>query len=385
MIYLDNAATSRPKPPSVAEAMSRFLEETGANPGRSGHRLSSDAGRMVYSCREALAGLLGLRDPLRVVFGANATEALNLALLGLLRPGDHVLTTSMEHNAVMRPLRFLEAEREVELTVARVSPRGELDLDRMKRSIRDDTRLIVVNHVSNVTGCVMPLREIGRFARERDVLFLIDAAQSAGAFPIDMEEDLVDLLAVTGHKALYGPMGTGALLMGPRVGERDIAPLKRGGTGSRSEEEKQPDFLPDRYESGTINAVGLAGLLAGIDWIKDRGIRNIQSAAGLLISSLIDGLEALPGIRVHRAASRENQGGTVSFTMENMRTSEIGLALDEEFDILVRVGLHCAPAAHRTIKTFPEGTVRLSIGAFTTREEVDKTVEAVSQLASRRR
>ena len=249
MIYFDNAATTWPKPAGVAEAMSHFLEHVGANPGRAAHRLAVEAARAVYAAREAVAELFHAPDPLRVVFGANATEALNLAMRGLLKPGDHVITSSMEHNSVMRPLRALERQG-VELTIARRSPVGALDPDVVEAAIRPRTRMVVLNHASNVVGTLLPVAEVGRNARRHGVLLLVDAAQTAGAYAIDVQADAIDLLAFTGHKSLYGPMGTGGLVAGERVDAAQMEPLKRGGTGSRSEREEQPDFLPDACESG---------------------------------------------------------------------------------------------------------------------------------------
>jgi len=259
MIYFDNAATSWPKPPGVIEAMVRHMTEVGANPGRAGHRLSLEAGRIIYATREAVAELFHAPDPLRVVFGQNVTDALNLALCGFLRAGDHVITSSLEHNSVMRPLRALERGGVV-VTVVRCSAEGYLDPADVKVAIQPQTTLIALNHASNVIGTLLPVAEVGRIAREHDLLLLVDAAQTGGAYPTDMQANHIDLLGFTGHKSLYGPMGTGGLVIGERVPLARLRPLKRGGTGSRSEEEEQPDFLPDLYESGTPNAVGLAGL-----------------------------------------------------------------------------------------------------------------------------
>ncbi len=268
MIYLDNAASGWPKPPEVLEAMAHFMREVGANPGRSGHRLAIEAARIVYGTREALATLFGAADPLRIVFAANATEALNLALSGLLRRGDHVITSSMEHNSVMRPLRALQ-RRGVELSVVHCTPEGLLDPREIEAVIRPNTRLIALIHASNVIGTLLPIAEVGRIARRHGLLFLVDAAQTAGAVPIDVEADAIDLLAFTGHKALMGPQGTGGLYIGPRVALDELEPILRGGTGSHSESEEQPGFLPDRYESGTLNGVGLAGLGAGVRFLLD--------------------------------------------------------------------------------------------------------------------
>jgi len=380
MIYFDNAATSWPKPPGMAQAMVRFIDEVGANPGRSGHRLAVESGRIVYAAREAVAALFNAPDPLRVAFGANGTEALNLALRGLLHPGDHVITSSMEHNSVMRPLRALE-QQGVEVTAVACSPEGRLDPAALEAALRPNTALIVLNHASNVVGTLLPVAEVGRIALQRGLLLLVDAAQTGGAYPIDMQADGIDLLAFTGHKSLYGPMGTGGLIVGARVDAARLEPLKRGGTGSRSEREEQPNFLPDMCESGTPNAVGLAGLEAGVRWVLERGVAAIRAHEQALTQRLIDGLRQVPGVTVYGGLDAVQQTATVSFNVAGREPSEVGLWLDEECGIMCRVGLHCAPAAHRTIGTFPTGTVRFGLGAFNTVEEVDVAVEAVRRLA----
>jgi len=383
VVYLDNAATSWPKPAEVAEAMTRFIREIGANPGRSGHRLAVAAGRVVYNAREVVAELFGVPDPLRIVFGANVTEALNLALNGLLRPGDHVVTSSVEHNSVMRPLRALE-RRGVNLTVVQCSPEGFLDPADVERSVRPDTRLIVLNHASNVVGTILPVCEVSQVARRHGVLLLVDAAQTAGSYPIDVDESGIDLLAFTGHKSMYGPMGTGGLVIGERVDVSCLEPLQRGGTGSRSEREEQPDFLPDMYESGTPNAVGLAGLEAGVRWVLCQGVEAVRQHEMRLTERLISGLLESPRVTVYGGLDASRQTATVSFNIEGMAPSEVGLRLDEEYGILCRVGLHCSPAAHKTVGTFPRGTVRFALGALTTTEEVDSALKAVRQLARER-
>jgi cysteine desulfurase family protein len=381
MIYFDNAATSWPKPPGVAEAMVHFLNQVGANPGRSAHRLSIESARIVYSAREAVAELFNAPDPLRVVFGANVTEALNLALRGLLRPGDHVITSSIEHNSVMRPLRALEAQG-VELSVAPCSPQGFLDPADVEAAIRPNTTMIVLNHASNVVGALLPVAEVGRIARERGMLLLVDAAQTGGAYPVDVQADGIDLLAFTGHKSLYGPMGAGGLIIGERVDVERMIPLKRGGTGSRSEREEQPDFLPDMCESGTPNVPGLAGLEAGIRWVRERGVEAIRAHEVALTQRLIAGLREIPGVTVYGGLDAELQTSTVAFNVAGMQPSEVGLRLDEEFDVLCRVGLHCAPAAHKTLGTFPGGAVRFGLGAFNTAAEVDAAVAAVQRFSA---
>lgn len=391
IIYFDNAATSWPKPPEVAEAMVAFLENVGANPGRSGHRRSVAAGRLVYLAREAVAELFGAPDPLRVVFGANVTDALNLALHGYLRPGDHVVTSSMEHNSVMRPLRALEAGRSlgvrhderIELTVVPCTPDGFLDPARLEAALRPNTALIVLNHASNVCGSLLPVAEAGAIARRHECLLLVDAAQTAGAYPIDVEAMQIDLLAFTGHKALFGPTGTGGLVIGERVDVARLRPLRQGGTGSRSEREEQPDFLPDLCESGTPNAVGLAGLLAGVRWVQAQGVAAIRRREMALTRRLLDGLGEIRGVTVYGGRDPERQVATVAFKVAGVTPSDVGLRLDDEHGIMSRVGLHCAPAAHRTMGTFPEGTVRFGLGAFNTEAEVDVALAAVTAIAAR--
>ncbi|MBU1699848.1 MAG: aminotransferase class V-fold PLP-dependent enzyme, partial [Candidatus Eisenbacteria bacterium] len=292
-LYLDNAATSWPKPPGVIQAMVRFMEDIGANPGRAGHRRAIEAGRIVNAAREVLAEFFGAKDPLRVVFGSNGTEALNLAICGLLNPGDHVITSSVEHNSVMRPLRALGG---VTVDVVQCAPDGTLDPQDVERAIRPETRLIILNHASNVMGTVLPVAEVGGIARRHDLLFLLDSAAGAGTLPINMETDAIDLLAFTGHKSLLGPMGTGGLVLGDRVDVRRMQPIKRGGTGSLSEKEIQPEFVPDIFESGTLNVGGLAGLEAGVRWIMERGLSSLREGTRSIVQKFIDGLCSIPAV-----------------------------------------------------------------------------------------
>ncbi len=383
VVYLDNAATSWPKPPPVIAAMEHFLGEVGANPGRSGHRLSIEAARVVFRAREAVAGLLGVPDPLRVVFCANATHALNLAMCGLLGPGQHVVTTSMEHNSVMRPLRALEMEGTA-VTVVPCSPEGGLDVAAVEQALRPETTMVVMTHASNVVGTLLPVKEVAAITRARNLLLLVDGAQSVGALPIDLDDLGADLLAFTGHKALYGPTGTGGLVIGERVDIAGLQPLIRGGTGSDSESEIQPRFLPDKFESGTMNVVGLAGLEAGVRWLVEQGVEELRDRECDLTARLIEGLCEIPGVEVKGTLDASRQLPVVSFTLDGPDPGEIGLRLDEEFDIAARVGLHCSPAAHKTLGTFPAGTVRLSLSAFTTANDVDLALRAVRHLARSR-
>jgi cysteine desulfurase / selenocysteine lyase len=380
MIYFDNSATSWPKPPGVKEAMVRFMDEVGANPGRSGHFLSIEAARIVYEAREALSTLFGVNDPSRIVFTLNATESLNLALKGFLKPGDHVITSGMEHNSVMRPLRALE-RKGIDVAVVACSEAGVLDPEEVRKRIRANTRMIVLNHASNVTGALLPVREVARIARERGLMLLVDAAQTAGAYPIDLERDEIDLLAFTGHKSLYGPQGTGGLVLGERVHEEEMTPLKQGGTGSRSEFEEQPEFLPDCFESGTPNGIGIAGLLAGVQFVLHEGIEMVRRREMGLIERLMEGLKRVPGLRIYGPEDIRSRIATVSFNVSGLSPSDIAFRLEREFGILCRPGLHCAPAAHRTIGTFPQGTVRFSLGAFNSEEDILSAINAVSVIS----
>lgn len=380
-IYMDNAATSWPKPEETLTAMADYARSVGANPGRSGHSMSVDAGRVILDTRVAIAELFGVTNPLRIIFTKNATEALNIAILGLLKQGDHVITSGMEHNSVMRPLREME-KRGVEVSVIPCSSAGEMNPDDVDRAIKKTTRAIYLTHASNVTGTIMPISEVGRIAREHEVLFCVDAAQTAGVIPISVEEMSVDLLAFTGHKSLYGPQGTGGLYIRNGL-ESELSPLTMGGTGSRSESQEHPDFLPDKFESGTPNSIGIAGLGAGIRFIKRTGIESIRKKEGELTALLIDGLASIPGTTLYGCLDSERQTAVVSFNLEGMSPAEVALALDEEFSIMSRPGLQCAPAAHQTMGTFSEGTVRLSPGYFLEKTDIERSIGAVETLACR--
>ena len=380
MLYLDNAATSWPKPPAITAAMTDFLERAGGNPGRSGHRLSIAAGRIVYDTRESLAEFFGIRDPLRVIFTLNATHALNLAIQGLLQPGQRVVTGGMEHNAVMRPLRELE-KRGIRVEVVPVEKDGTLSPSAFAAALETETRLVVVNHASNVCGTLAPVQEIVALAHVAGALVLVDAAQTAGTLPIHLPSLGADLLAFTGHKALHGPPGTGGLILSDSFDPAQLNPLVRGGTGSRSEHETQPDDLPDRYESGTPNGVGIAGLGAGLAWIQERGLDAIRAHELTLAARLRAGLAEIPGVTVYGPQNPELATAVISFTMQGKRVSEIGYRLDDEDEIFCRVGLHCAPAAHRSLGTFPEGTVRLAPGPTTSLGDVETVLGAVRKIA----
>jgi cysteine desulfurase/selenocysteine lyase len=379
MIYLDNAATSWPKPESVYGAMDGFLRNNAGNPGRGSHSMSLAAAGVVEEARALTAQLFDVEEKERIIFTLNCTDALNLGLKGLLKPGDHVITSSMEHNSVARPLTRLIQQG---VKVTRVSPAagtGIISAGDIESAITEDTRLIVIIHASNVTGVVQPIEEYGSIARKHNLIFMVDAAQSAGKHPIDVQSGKIDLLAFAGHKGLFGPPGTGGLYVGHRV---DLDTLREGGTGSYSEEEKQPVILPDKYECGTLNSVGICGLGAGLKFIYSEGLEKIQARERELTARLIYSLANIPKVNLYISGDRPRQSSVISFNIEGYAPSEVGAILDQEFDIKVRTGLHCAPGIHRTLGTFPLGTVRLSPGYFNTPDEMDFTVSAIEKIAA---
>jgi cysteine desulfurase / selenocysteine lyase len=364
-LFLDNAATSFPKPDSVYRAMDAAMREVGVAPGRGGYRQSLAAARIVYAARSALAAFLGVPDSSRLIFTHSATESLNIAVSGLLKPGDHVVSSSMEHNALVRPLHLMRS-RGVEVSFVQADSDGTVPERAVARALRPNTRLVALAHCSNVTGTVQPIGEIARIARAGGALFLLDAAQSAGYFPLDAEGMGIDLLAAPGHKSLYGPPGTGILAVGAGI---QLDPLVVGGTGGSSSSPEQPLELPERLESGTLNTPAIAGLQAGLDFILETGMDRIRAQGKLLIAQLLEGLRATPGVVVYGPAHGE-RGSAVSFTVDGRDPATLGFLLDRDYDISVRVGLHCAPDVHRTIGTFPTGTVRVSPGFFTSEADI---------------
>ncbi|QIB64988.1 aminotransferase class V-fold PLP-dependent enzyme [Kineobactrum salinum] len=377
LIYLDHAATSWPKPAGVERAMLGALTQPLGNPGRSGHRLSIAAAEVVEGARSALACLLSLPDPSRIAFTKNATEALNLGIFGLLEPGDHVITSNLEHNATMRPLRHLE-QRGVALSLIGFRADGQFDLEALAGAIRPNTRLITTLHGSNVTGSVLPVEEICVEARRRNIPYLIDASQTAGSQPLVPQAWGADLVAITGHKGLLGPSGIGALYVREGL---DLNPLIRGGTGSASEREQQPRFMPDCFESGTQNILGAAGLKAALDHISAIGIDAIARHESTLRQRTQCGLQSIPGVTVYEPRQDGPRCSTLSFNIDTLSCSDVGLLLDQKFGVMSRVGLHCAPAAHQAIGTYPAGTVRFGIGYSNTVAEIDSAVDAVRQIA----
>ncbi|HEX9080279.1 MAG TPA: aminotransferase class V-fold PLP-dependent enzyme [Desulfuromonadaceae bacterium] len=365
-IYLDNAATSFPKPETVYQAVMHAMREIGASPGRGGHRRSIEAGRLLFEARELIATLFAIPDSSRIIFTHSATEALNLALRGALKPGDHVITTSMEHNSLLRPLAALRQEG-VETTMVAADGEGVVDPDDVRAALRPTTRMLAVGHVSNVSGTIQAIDRLAAIAREAGALFLLDAAQSAGHEPIDVVETGIDLLAAPGHKGLLGPQGTGFLYAAPTAA---LKPLLAGGTGSSSASEEQPGTMPEGFEAGTHNLPGIAGLKAGVEFILEQGVATIGETERRLVASAAERLGDIPGMRLYGPADPAGRGGLLSFTMAGMDPSALAFMLDRTFDIAVRAGLHCAPQAHRTLGSFPGGTVRMSPGWSTTSGEV---------------
>lgn len=380
-IYLDNAATSFPKPDRVYSEMDRVLRFVGVSPSRGGYRQSLDASRILFETREALAALFGVSDSSRIVITHSATESLNLAVKGILRPGDHAVSTTMEHNSLARPLHEMSLAG-VAVTLVQGDHDGYVSVDEIVAALTPETRLVAMTHCSNVTGAINPVAEIGAILKERGITFLLDASQSAGSVPIDVMGMNIDLLAAPGHKGMYGPQGTGLLYVAEGV---TLKPLIVGGTGGSSTDLLQPLEMPERYESGTHNIAGIAGLKAGTDYILEKGVDVIHSQELALVSRLISGLSEIDGVRVINSDIAKPRGSVVSFTLFGADPSVIGYSLDRDFDISVRVGLHCAPLAHRTIGTFPEGTVRVSPGMFNTETDIDSFVAAIRQIAAQQK
>jgi len=377
MIYLDNAATTLQKPAKVIEAVNDCLLNYCANPGRGGHKLSLKAARAVYGTREEVADFFNISDSFRVIFTSGATESLNMAIKGSLKKGDHVITTSMEHNSVLRPLSALK-EQGVDVSIADCAEDGSLSLRDIESKITPKTRMIACTHVSNLTGTIMPIKEIGGICRKNGLVFLVDAAQSAGALDIDIEDMDIDLLAVPGHKSLMGMQGAGFLYIGERA---DVVQLKEGGTGSSSEHIVQPVVLPDRYESGTLNLPGIVSVRAGLMFIKETGLGRIRSHEEAMTGKFLEGLRNIKNAVVY---GQNPQGAAVvAFNLKNVNSAELAYMLDNEFDICTRAGLHCAPYAHRTIGTLESAAVRVSFGFFNTEAEVSEATDAIYKISKR--
>jgi cysteine desulfurase/selenocysteine lyase len=379
MIYLDNAATSFPKPEAVYQALDRFARQSLANPGRAGHKMALAAERALDDTRHLLNQLFHGEGPERFVFTLNCTDALNMAFKGVLADGDHVITSDLEHNSVSRPLRALELAGRITLTRLRADAGGTLDPDAVRQAITPRTRLVALTHASNVLGTVQPVAEFGRIAREHGLLFLVDAAQTAGVIPIDVQALHIDLLAFPGHKSLLGPTGTGVLYVGPRA---KVRAWREGGTGGDSSSETQPREFPYFLEGGTPNVLGVAGLAAGVKYVVEQGLEKIHTHEAALTERLWRRLDEIGGYEVFGHRDMGRRVGTISFRSEALPPAEIGGILDQAFEVAVRPGLHCAPYIHRALGTFPDGTVRVSPGAFNTNDDIDQLAEALAEIAS---
>lgn len=377
-VYFDNAATSWPKPEGVYKAAEIYLRGSGASPGRSSYTQAIQVERQVFETRERAAAFLGAARPEEIIFTLNATDALNMALKGILEPGDHVVYTSLEHNSVNRPLHSLCHHRQVTATMVDSDPTGFLNVQEIANAVNPQTKLIVCTHASNVLGRVTPVKEISRLAREKGVYFLIDAAQTAGSVEIDLQDIKPHLAAFTGHKGLLGPPGVGMLYVRPGV---RLRPWREGGTGSRSEEDRQPEMMPDYLEAGTMNAPGLAGLNAGLKFIQETGIPAMARHEQGLVQKLVAGLREIKQVQVFRPPGNYPSTAVVSFILKGLDCGEMGYLLEHYYGIMCRTGLHCAPNAHRTIGTFPQGTVRFSLSYFNREEEIDYALQAIREIA----
>ncbi|MGD9857494.1 MAG: aminotransferase class V-fold PLP-dependent enzyme [Planctomycetaceae bacterium] len=380
-IYLDNAATSFPKPEAVYDAVDRYQRELGAAVGRGATRAAVEVQAIVDRCRARAARLLGAQSPDRIVFTFNGTDGLNQAIHGLLRPSPqtaHVVTSRLEHNSVLRPL----AQIGCEVTYVRPDDRGIVDLAAFRSALRAETSLVVMTHASNVTGAVQPIAEIGRLAHRNGSVFVLDAAQTAGHLPIHLRDLPVDVLACSGHKGLLGPLGTGLLYVRPGLEER-LVPLRQGGTGTQSEQPAQPKSMPDRYESGNHNAPGLVGLEAALAWIEGQSVELLRSREQDLTARLLEGLRSSAGVTVYGPPVDGERVGVVSFNIAGLPPQEVALVLDQNFGIAVRAGFHCAPMIHECLDTAASGgTVRMSVGPFTSADEIDHAIDAVRQIAA---
>lgn len=376
-IYLDNAATSFPKPKEVATAVYDFMVNNGTSSGRGSYKKAMQSDYIVYECRKLIGKLFNFDNPKKVVLTSNVTDSLNIAMRGILKENDHVITSSLEHNAVWRCLKTLERDINIKIDTVECSKDGITNPQDIKKYIKKDTALIVFTQASNVLGTIQPIREIGAIAREHNIPFLVDSAQSAGAMKIDVKEDNIDILAFTGHKSLLGPMGTGGLIINTDI---DIKPLKAGGTGGDSAYEYQPDYYPNHLETGTSNVSGIAGLREAIKFLNKEGIENIHNKEKELTKYALEKLETVKDIEIYGPKDCEKMLSVISFNIKDKRPEDVGSILDQKYDIMLRAGLHCAPTAHSVIGTKERGTLRIGLGYFNEKEDIDKLVEALNNL-----
>lgn len=379
-IYLDNAATSFPKPETVYVAVERYQRTLGAAVARGGYSSAVTVSGGVARCRARLAELFHAESPDRFVFGFNGTDVLNLAIHGLLRAGDRVVTTQLEHNSVIRPLTDLRERLGIHVTVVPATANGTVDVDRFREALAGGARLAVFSHASNVSGAILPIADLGAVARAAGAFVLVDAAQSAGHVPVDLGLLPIDLLACSGHKGLLGPLGTGVLYLRPGM-EEHVRSVRQGGTGSASEDERQPASLPEKYECGNHNAPGLCGLEAGVNWLLQQGVETLHRHEQQLVRQLGMGLQSLPGVRLTGERLDQDRVGVLSVSVDGLEPHDLAAILDESFGIEARAGLHCAPGVHRALRTIQNGgSLRLSVGAFTTASAIEETIDAFRQI-----
>lgn len=380
-VYLDNGSTSFPKPKVVADSIYNYLTNIGGNPGRSNHSNALEANRSLYITREEICGLFNYDKPENVIFTNNITSSLNILLNGIIKPGDHVITSSMEHNSVIRPLHNLKKLLNIDIDIVNANILGIIDITNIEKLIKPNTKLIVMTHASNVVGSIQPIKQIGTLCKKHGIFFILDSAQSAGVLDIDFKDLSLNALAFTGHKSLLGPQGIGGFIIDDKLNEI-CEPLVLGGTGSLSHSLTQPDFLPDKFESGTLNIPGIIGLCEGIKFIKSEGLNTIHEHNSYLRSYLIAGILNIPNYKISGALDRKYGTSCVSITHSKLDISELSYILESDFNISNRSGLHCAPLAHKTIGTYPNGTVRLSLGYFNTLEEIKYTIDALNKIDS---
>ncbi len=381
-IYLDNAATSFPKPVAVYTAIDTYNRKIGAPADRGTYHQAVEVHAMIQRCRKRASEILGAETTEQIVFTFNATDSLNLALHGIINPGDHVVTSVLEHNSIRRPLRELRERLHVEVTCIDADESGLVDANSIRAAIKPNTKLVALIHASNVTGTIQPIVDVGRIANESGALFLVDAAQTVGHVPINVRDLPVDLLACAGHKGLLGPLGTGLLYVRPGV-EHRLKSFRQGGTGSQSEDDHQPEKLPEKYESGNHNVSALYGLEAGLAFLQERGIEWVHQHEQQLTAALLDGLEGISGLNILGPQSNDGRVGVVSIAVDGFEPQILATILDEQFGIQTRAGLHCAPGTHKCIGTLNSGgTVRFSPGAFNTREDIDATIHALQEITS---
>ncbi len=378
-VYADNAATTKQKPSQVWDAVENYIKEIGTSPGRGGYSLGLEADRIVFSARKKIMELFKGDKESSVFFSLNITHALNIIFKGFLKKGDHVITTSMEHNAAARPLKFLEGTGFIELTIIECTKEGFLPVEELKESIKSNTKMITIVHASNVTGTINPIEEVGEISASKGIFYVVDCAQTAGILDIDIKKVQADVLAFTGHKGLMGPQGTGGCYLSDRAVE-EVSSLLQGGTGSKSDLLVHPDFMPDKFESGTPNTLGLAGLNASLKWILNYGVENIRKHEIDLTRAFINGLKDIQKVIIYGPQDALKQTAAVSINVEGMDNGELSFMLDRKYGIMTRSGLHCAPLAHQTIGDFPEGTLRFSFGVFNTKEEVEYILNSLQEL-----